>query len=73
VCKSAASQIAKEAALRSLLLSVSAELRTPAQSGLAASQLLAQRASIAGDDEALFLVQAVGASCGLLLGACFGT
>ncbi len=68
VCKSLQSQKEKEQALRSLLLSISHELRTPAQSGLAASQLLAARGSVAADDEALFLVQAIGASCRLLLG-----
>jgi signal transduction histidine kinase len=62
------SQKEKEQALRSLLLSISHELRTPAQSGLDASQLLAARDSVAADDEALFLVQAIGASCRLLLG-----
>jgi K+-sensing histidine kinase KdpD len=62
-------QMNKEQALRSLLLSISHELRTPAQSGLAASTLLAARDSVASDDEALFLVRAISASCGLLLGA----
>ncbi len=68
VCKSMQQQVETEQALRSLLLSILRELRTPAQSGLAAAQLLAQRASVARDGEALFLVQAVRASCGLLLG-----
>jgi signal transduction histidine kinase len=68
VCKRLNAQEAKEKAIRSLLLSISHELRTPAQSGLAATQLLSARASVQGDAEAAFLVQAVGASCGLLLG-----
>ena len=68
-CKSMQLQVDTEQALRSLLLSTSHELRTPAQSGLAASQLLAQRASVEADEEALYLVQAIGASCRLLLGA----
>jgi hypothetical protein len=53
------------------LLSISFELREPAQSGLAASQLLMQRASVANDEDAIFLARAIGASCRLLLGACF--
>jgi hypothetical protein len=68
VCKRLNAQEAKEKAIRGLLLSISHELRTPAQSGLAATELLAARASVQGDAEAAFLVQAVGASCGLLLG-----
>jgi hypothetical protein len=68
-CASMQFQRDKEQQLRSLLLSISHELRTPAQSGLAASQLLAQRDSVARDEEALFLVRAIGASCGLLLGS----
>ena len=68
LCRLLAPQMAKEAAMRSLLLRISHELRTPAQSGLAAAQLLAQRESVRGDQEAAFLVQAIGASCGLLLG-----
>jgi hypothetical protein len=69
VCKLLRDQEAKEKAIRRLLLSVLPELRTPAQSGLAAAQLLAQRASVLADSEASFLVQAMSASCGLLLGA----
>ncbi len=69
VCRLLQAQQAKEQALRQLLLSVSHELREPAQSGLAASTLLAQRASVSSDAEASFLVQAVTASYGLLLGA----
>ena len=70
VCKLLRKQEEKERSMRSLLLAISHELRTPAQSGLASSQLLAQRASVTEDTEAAFLVQAIGASCGLLLGAC---
>jgi hypothetical protein len=69
VCKLLRAQEAKERAIRALLLAVSHELRTPAQSGLAASQLLAQRAAVLQDAEAAFLAEAVRASCGLLLGA----
>jgi K+-sensing histidine kinase KdpD len=68
MCKSMQLHMEREQALRSLLLSTSHQLRTPAQSGLTASELLAERASVAGDAEALFLVQAIGASCRLLLG-----
>ena len=69
MCKLLRKQEEKERSMRSLLLAISHELRTPAQSGLASSQLLAQRASVTEDTEAAFLVQAIGASCGLLLGA----
>jgi signal transduction histidine kinase len=68
VCKLLRAQEEKERAIRSLLLSISHELREPAQSGLAASQLLSQRRSVRADAEATFLVDAIGASCGLLLG-----
>ena len=68
LCRLLGPQLAKEEAMRSLLLSISHELRTPAQSGLAAAQLLAQRSCVRGDQEAAFLVQAISASCGLLLG-----
>ncbi len=68
VCKSLQAQVEQEAALRSLLQSVSRELRTPAQSGLAASELLARRDSVSADSEAAFLVRAIAASCRLLLG-----
>jgi K+-sensing histidine kinase KdpD len=68
VCKLLREQQAKEDGVRSLLLSISHELRTPAQSGLAAAALLARRACVAADAETAFLVQAISASCGLLLG-----
>ena len=55
--------------MRNLLLSISHELREPVQSSLAASQLLAQHANVVQDSEAAFLVQAICASCGFLLGA----
>ena len=42
VCKLLRAQQAKEDAVRSLLVSISHELRTPAQSGLAAAALLAR-------------------------------
>jgi hypothetical protein len=69
-CKDVKEQVEKEQSLRTLLVSISFELREPAQSGLAASQLLAQRASVANDEDAIFLARAIGASCRLLLGAC---
>jgi K+-sensing histidine kinase KdpD len=62
-------QEAKEQGVRNLLLSISHELREPTQSSLAASQLLAQHANVVQDSEAAFLVQAIRASCGFLLGA----
>jgi hypothetical protein len=50
--------------------SIIRELREPAQSALAAAQLLSQCVSVEADSEAAFLAQAIWASCGLLLGAC---
>ena len=68
VCSDHHEQVAKEAALRALLLSVSRELREPANAILTASALLARRAAVADDAEAAFCVQALGASSCLLLG-----
>jgi signal transduction histidine kinase len=68
MCKDSREQMEKEEALRKLLLCISRELREPANSVLAAKALLAQRASVSDDAEAAFWVQAIGASCRLLLG-----
>ena len=67
VCRSLRGQAAREAAVRSLMLSVSRDIRTPAQSGLAAAALLAQHSSICADPESRVLVSAIQASCSLLL------
>ena len=67
VCRSLRGQAEREAAVRALMLSVSKDIRTPAQSGLAAAALLAQHACIAADAESQFLVSAILASCSMLL------
>ena len=67
VCRSLRGQAERESAVRSLLLAVSREIRTPAQSGLAAAALLAQRPCVRADPEAQFLVSAILSSCSLLL------
>lgn len=68
VCRQLRAQEQKEEAMRQLFVSISRELREPAQSGLAAAQLLSQRACVAEDEESVFLARAISASCGLLLG-----
>jgi PAS domain S-box-containing protein len=68
VARDATRQKATQKALNEFLLSTSHDLRTPVHSILTGTQLLGQRESVRGDAEASFLVDAVKASCALLLG-----
>jgi signal transduction histidine kinase len=65
--RSAASHKTREEALRGFLLVTSHDLRTPCHGIVVASQLLQSRLSIAADEEAASLVDAVSASCTLML------
>jgi PAS domain S-box-containing protein len=68
VARDATRQKATQKALNEFLLSTSHDLRTPVHSILTGTQLLGQRESVRGDAEAAFLLDAVKASCALLLG-----
>ena len=68
VCRDVRVRKAVEAALRAFTISTSHDLREPCNSILVAVSMLEQRASVLQDDEAHFLVKAIRASCGLMLG-----
>jgi signal transduction histidine kinase len=67
VARSAAGHKKREEALHGFLLVTSHDLRTPCHGCAVAAQLLHARDSVAGDAEASSLVDAVSASCGLML------
>ena len=67
-CRDLSSQSRREDALRALLLSTSRELREPANSVLVASSMLQALPVVTADEEASFLVRAIGSSCGCLVG-----
>jgi signal transduction histidine kinase len=67
MARSAAGHKTREEALRGFLLVTSHDLRTPAHGIVVAAQLLSARHCIASDEEAASLVDAVSASCSLLL------
>jgi hypothetical protein len=70
ILRDVSEQHVAEAALRSLLLSSSFDLRINAQNVQAASALLLEHEAVRRDPEAGFLAGAITSSCNLLLGAC---
>ena len=63
LCRNMSARSKREAALRSLLLSTSRELREPANAVLAASSMLQQHPIVKADAEAAFLVRASALLC----------
>ncbi len=68
VCRDVRARKAAEAALRAFALATSHDLREPANSILVSAALLERRACICAAPDARFLLSAIRASCGLLLG-----